>query len=179
MALDLYPTIIPEKSYQPSAWKPIHRMVVALAVAGYTGNEIAAELKKTPAWVSKILGDPRAELDKAGALSKMADGITNVAKRIEGYQNEALTAAVDVLRETMKPDIQLRAAFGILDRGGNSPVQKSVAVVATVPATPELLANIETTIAQRSQRERKFDVREADYEFVEDEPTLQEELFDE
>lgn len=81
---------------------PLHRTVIALHLKGLSNNDIAARIKRTPAWVSTILNDPL-----------VIEELEKLYEEQDGRLRMLMKDAVDTVREGMKaPKTQdrLRAA---------------------------------------------------------------------
>jgi predicted transcriptional regulator len=141
-------------------------MVVTLYVAGYSNKEIADELGYTTQRVVQILKDPRAEKKTQKALSKLADNTTDVIERFRLYSNEALTTHVDIMRDSPKDDLRLKAAQNILDRAGHTPIQKKVELKGEIPADPALLARLNEALSDLEEHGINYEIPEAEFEVI-------------
>lgn len=123
MGVDLLPQIERNKPWQPEKWNPRHRLIIALHLAGDKNKEICEKLKVTPTHVSMILNDPRAVYEIEHLAQNIADRTVDTALRIRLYSNEALDEIVQELRTSRNEKVRQTAAFGLLDRGGYTPVR--------------------------------------------------------
>jgi plasmid maintenance system antidote protein VapI len=164
---DLLPTQTGEKPWHPDKWKQRHRLVVSLHMAGYKNNEIAEHLRLHPTTVSIIINDPRARSEMDALSKQVADRITDVTLRMNLYANEALSEIVDEMRSCEKPEIRQKAAFGLLDRAGYSPVKKQI--VGHTQLSDDVAHRLDSLLEDE-------DEIDADYEVVLDED---EEILDE
>lgn len=85
--------------------------------------------------VSITLNDARAVPYIKEAARNVADGILDLNLRLKAHATEALDEIVDQMRNAEREAIRQKAAFGILDRAGYTPVQKHALVEA--PQLPE------------------------------------------
>lgn len=154
--LDYLPELDKVRSWQPENWGPRHRIVCQMIAAGFRNKEIAEALGYTEARVSQIRCDPRAHLDVTEFQQRMGDNIIDLNVRLKAHAVEALDEIVDELRNAEDPRIRQKAAFGILDRAGYTPINKSVV----------LGAQIDARVAERMERTlNEFDaVDEFEYE---------------
>lgn len=178
--LDLLPELQGSKYYHPKKWSQRHRMCVALSLAGWTNNEICAEMDWTPAKVSITLNDPRAAHEKENALQPIADVTLSVSQRLEDASNEAFEKVQQVMQEATKDDVALKAAFGILDRAGYTPIKRELKLEGEIPADPEVLEAMRKTLKESASikavykiksgvpEEQEKEVEEADYEIVDE-----------
>lgn len=166
---DLLPTVAPQKSYQPEKWTARHRMIAKLSAVGFKNNEIAKMMDMTPGRVSVILSDQRAAIDIEEAVTAVSDNIIDLHDRMKAYAYEALDEIIWEVRECTDVKVRQRAAFGILDRAGYTPVQKHMEVA------PELPADVATRV-EKAIAEVEDETVEAEYEFIEDEFDPDEEL---
>lgn len=126
MAVDLLPGFSPEKPWQPEKWNPRHTMVVLLHLSGSTNKEIEEHTGYSYGKVSQILNDPRAAVIVQQHLGQMNEAIFDVGLRMKMLAHEALDEIVDEMRSDPKSAVRQKAAFGILDRAGYTPVHKNM-----------------------------------------------------
>lgn len=116
-------------------WTPRHDLVALLKAIGHRNYEIAEKLDYDPAYVSRILADPRAKLRISELATQVADNAIDVGAKLKLLANEA----VDVAANAMRMDVEahgatvVKAAFGILDRAGYSKIEKSIQANIDVP----------------------------------------------
>ena len=146
---DLAPDAGPQKPWEPDVWSPRHVMVCRLHAASLSHEEIALATGFSKNKVSIILCDDRAKRFIVEHVARMADATTDLHQRIQLHAVEALNEIVDQMRNAGKDFVRQKAAFGLLDRAGYTPVQKFAAVEA--PKLPEGLhqAVIETSAELR------------------------------
>ena len=176
---DLLPELGGDKYYHPKKWTMRHRQCVALHLAGWTNNEIAEALDWTPAKVSITINDPRAEHEKQNALAPIADVNLTVTQKLEEASHEAFEKAMEVMRDATKEDVALKAAFGLLDRAGFTPIKRELKLEGEVPADPEMIEAMKKTLMESKSISATYKIRpeseekdavveEADYELVEE-----------
>lgn len=156
---DLLPAVAPQRSYQPEKWTAKHRMMARLSAVGYKNREIAKMLDLSESHVSVILSDPRAQIDIADAVENVSDNIIDLHTRMKAHAVEALDEIVDEVRHSKDEKVRQRAAFGILDRAGYTPIQKHMEVKPELP--PNVADRVETAI-----REVSDEVHDAEYEYI-------------
>lgn len=169
--IDLLPQLDGEKYYQPKKWTMKHRQCVALHLAGWTNNEIAEALEWTPAKVSITVNDPRADYERENALAPIADVSVSVTQKLEEASHEAFERAIEVMREATKEDTALKAAFGLLDRAGFTPIKRELKLEGEVPADPEMIEAMKKTLMESKSISAKYKIRaaeDADYEIVDE-----------
>jgi hypothetical protein len=113
------------------AWSPKeirrrHELVCALHACGWRGKDIAEHVGYSQSRVSIIVNDPRSReiIDSyAGAFSSIA---TDVKEKLEFLSIEAVEEVAQVMRSAEKDETRLRAAFGVLDRGGYGKAMKVI-----------------------------------------------------
>lgn len=126
--------------------------------AGFKNNEIAESLQIAVSTVSIIVNDERAKPYILKAQQRVADGILDLNLRLKAHATEALDEIVDQMRNAEKDIVRQKAAFGILDRAGYTPIQKHTVIQA--PEIPEGLgavvaeAHAELTEVRRTIRFR-------------------------
>lgn len=127
MPLDLLPHVeaAEEKYWLPKKWNPRHSMVVLLHLAGCTNPEISDQTGYSYGKVSQILNDERAQVIMAQMMPRMQEAAADVSIRMKLLAGEALDEIVDEMRADPDSKIRQKAAFGILDRAGYSPVRKT------------------------------------------------------
>lgn len=123
MAVDLLPGLSGDKAWSPDKWTPRHRIVVALHLGGDKNREIAEKLGLSEGRVSIILNDPRAVHEIERMSRQVADRTVDTHLRLRLYANEALDEIVEELRTSRSEKIRQKAAFGLLDRAGFTPIK--------------------------------------------------------
>lgn len=106
---------------------------MALEMAGLKNCEIAKVMGWSEGRVSVTLCDERAAAERHEFASAVAEKVTDVHMRLQLHSNEALDKVVEVLRSDAKPDVILRAGFGLLDRAGYTAAPKEVLPGTTIP----------------------------------------------
>lgn len=114
-------------------WSRRHDLCVVLAAQGLTNNEIAAEMGYDAAYVSRILGDPRAAVRLQELRENLIVGIEDAGRKMVSLASEAVDVAAKWMRQDEDGQVAVRSAFGILDRAGYSAVVKQVNLNAAVP----------------------------------------------
>ncbi|NIN68887.1 MAG: hypothetical protein GTO63_30210 [Anaerolineae bacterium] len=111
---------------RPERWSNRHDLVVLLKATGHRNNEIAEKLDYSQAYVSLILGDPRAKQKLEEYTQRLADNAIDVRAKLDLLSAEAIETAAHWMRERKDQlaPVSLRSAFGILDRAGYSKVEK-------------------------------------------------------
>lgn len=163
--IDLLPSEKKENYYQVDNWGPQHQMMTLMRAAGKTVREIAAITDYNPATVSKILSDPRAIKVITETAKNITDLTPDVLVKLKLAANEAVDEIIDELRNCEDPKVRQRAAFGLLDRAGYSPVRKEIRASASMGEvlSDELLkSNIEALEESNSI--------EANYRTIDTEP---------
>ena len=174
--LDLLPELDGSKYYHPKKWTQRHRMCVALSLAGWTNNEICEQMDWSTAKVSITLSDPRAAHEQKNALAPIADVALTVSQQLENASTEAFEKTREIMRDATKDDVALKAAFGILDRAGYTPIRRELRLEGEIPADPEVLAAMQKTLAESASIKATYkiipgepeneDAEEADYEII-------------
>lgn len=160
MGRDLLPQESPEKTMQPEKWLASHRRIVALEIAGWRPGEIATLVEFSPTYVSVILNDPRADLDRKQFAEKVVDAVGDVQLKIALHAEEALDEILDEMRICEDVKVRQKAAFGILDRAGYTPVRKEIIAHTTIP--PEMLSGMQSVMDEMKG------IQEIDYTIVEE-----------
>jgi hypothetical protein len=155
---DLYPTVMPEKSYQPDKWTARHRLICQLSTM-YKNREIAQMLNVSEGHVSVVLSDPRAHVDVQAAVVSISGNIVDLHDRIKAHAVEALDDVVYTLRNSKDEKLRTKIGFGLLDRAGYTPVQKHMSVAPELPA--DMADRIEAVTSELDNT-----VVEAEYEYV-------------
>jgi len=121
-----------ERSWQPDAWMPRHNLAVQLHALGHTNKEIALITGYTENRVSIIINDPRAREIIQDTLASISGNITDLHTRLKIHAVEALDEIVNELRHSRDERVKQKAAFGLLDRAGYTPVHKQVIIGASI-----------------------------------------------
>lgn len=138
----------PRALYTPKKVRPRHRIAVMLDEAGMPGKEIAQSLGYTQGRLSIILTSRNPELLelRKNFAATVGDRCMDVAQRIHLFANEALDVMIFHAREkTADRGNSRQASRDLLHMAGFSPVKKSLALEAQIPADDmkELLGHIE------------------------------------
>jgi DNA-binding MarR family transcriptional regulator len=135
---DLLPELSPEKYWEPEIWTSRHELVCDLHIAGYNNNLIAEKLKYSPARVSVILSDRRAEEYVRRIRSLIDSGVSaHILTRIQALAEPAIRAIEDDIKIAsegithQERALRQKASFGVLGVLGYGPVSK----VAQVPSS--------------------------------------------
>ncbi len=134
-ALDLAPDESPTRPWEPDRWSPRHALAARLKGAGLKNNEIALAMGWTENKVAITVNDARAVPFIQEAAQNLADGVLDLNLRLKAHSEEALNTIVDQMRNAEREVIRQKAAFGILDRAGYTPIQKHTLVEA--PRLPD------------------------------------------
>ena len=137
---NLLPDMEKQKPNQPANWTPRHRMVVLMYSNGFTRPQIAHELGMNSAYVGTILSDDRGKAELARIGPALHEHQIESSSRIKALAPLAIDRLEEVLRTSEDEKTVTSTAFGVLDRGGYSPIKKSI--VATTKIDPEVLAAI-------------------------------------
>lgn len=140
---------------------PKHIQMLVMKAAGFTNNYIAAEFEMTAARVSVIVNHPDAQSVLSRLISYQAEELIDVKSRIRAHSAEALDISLDVMRNARDDGLKLKAAFGLLDRGGYGAVQRSEAKIEV--SLPIAAANAIGAALRESQ-----EVEDADWEVEEE-----------
>lgn len=142
----------PQRSYEPDKWTARHALVCDLALIGKTNDEIAKQLNYTPARVSVILGDERSQKYIREARQRISESMPDIMARLEFEANQSLNVALEVRDDVnARPDIRLKAAFGLLDRAGYSPIQQ-----ISLKKPPELSDEVADRIEKVARESREI-----------------------
>jgi hypothetical protein len=146
------------RPWQTDAWLPRHNLVCQLHAIGMKNKEIAAATGYAETKVSVIINDPRARVVIQRTLEHMASNISDLHTRLKVHATEALDEIVAELRESKDERIRQKAAFGILDRAGYTPVNKQLIIAGSM----------DERVASRMEKAmEKMEAIEAEYEVVE------------
>ena len=160
MGRDLMPLEDRTRLNQPIKWMPSHRRIVALEAAGYRSKEIVKLTGLTPNYISIILNDPRADLERRQFGEKVVAAVGDVQLKISLHADEALEEVLDELRTCEDVKVRQKAAFSILDRAGYGAIRKEV--VAEMKLPPTVLSGMQDIMGEMK------DIQEVDY-VIEDE----------
>lgn len=146
-----------------------------LSMAGYKNFEIAEQIGWSEGKVSVTLRDLRAELDRNAFGASIADRVTDVTLKLQLATPAAVDTAIEIMRNGVKDETRLRAAFGLLDRGGYSPA----AVITQAAPGPEfgdeMADALAETFDQMKEHSRRYHTPDAelaidaDFEIIDDE----------
>ncbi len=138
-------------------WKPRHQHIINLHVfEGKSNVEIAEIVGVTPQTVYNILRDPQGRRQIKEAMKIMADLSTNLQERFKLHSHEAVDVHVEVMRDSPKDDLRLKAAQNILDRAGHTPIQKKVELKGEIPADPALLSRLQKVLEEVKDHNIQF-----------------------
>lgn len=127
MGIDLLPHVEKneERPWLSEKWTGRHTLVVLMHISGSTHREIEAATGYSYGRVSQIINDERAQIIVAQNLHRMQEAAADVTIRMKLLAHEALDEIVDEMRTSPNSKVRQKAAFGILDRAGYSPVRKT------------------------------------------------------
>lgn len=134
---DLLPELahLKDRPWQPDSWSPRHRMVVALYATGaFTNKQISEITGISYNRISIIINDPRAQFELREFAARAAEHVADVHSMIRFAAVEAFQEIMDEMRNSKNENVRQRAAFGILDRAGYTPVQKHLVGRTELPA---------------------------------------------
>lgn len=126
-----------------------HLQVVMLRLAGLKGKDIAEIVGIERPWVSVILHHPYATKIIKSAFPHQAATVIDIRSKIERHVDELLDHALGMALKEQDLDKISRVTFGLLDRAGYQPVNKSVTVNARpgdFAASPHTLKRIEQAL---------------------------------
>jgi hypothetical protein len=144
----------------PRKFRARHRLVVAMHLAGFKNNEIAERLRFTKERVSQILSDPRAKLEIERLAPEVARNVADVHLKMQLVAPEMLDILIDQARTSVDEKVVQKAAFGLLDRAGYTPVHK-----VSISKAPNLDPRVEGRLLDAL---RESETLEADYEIYEE-----------
>lgn len=144
------------KPWQPESWVPRHNLVVQLHALGFPNKEIAEITNYTESRVSQIINDPRAKLVVQETLETISGNITDLHTRLKVHAVEALDEIVTELRHSRDERIRQKAAFGLLDRAGYTPVHKQIVVGGSIG--DEVAGRIERAHAKLDAIDAEYDI---------------------
>ncbi len=153
---NLIPEVERERYYQPKKWDHRHKMIAALISAGYKNYEIAEVMDITPNYVSVIRNDPRTVVALEELARTVADATTDTLVRLKLLANEALDEVVDEMRNCEDVRVRQKAAFGILDRAGYTPIQKNL--VGSFEISNEIVNRVEEALGETGEIEAEYEV---------------------
>lgn len=140
--VDLVPAEGPQKSYQPENWAPRHAEVARLYGAGFTPQQIHALTGYHTNTISQIVNDERALPFIREGMQIKLDKATDLNQRFREAADQAFEEIQwQMMNPLEKPIIRQRAAFGILDRAGYTPINKH-ALVPPPPVLPDGLGQV-------------------------------------
>lgn len=144
------------------AWKPIHTKIALLSATGMKNIEIAELVEMTPAWVCRILGDPRAERMKEIFVDRLRDSLmTSVRDRIVALAEDALenieqTVVADVDPDSARKMWQDKVSLEVLNRAGfgkSATPKVSGGIILSKEASDELVEAIKKSDEARRLHE--------------------------
>lgn len=121
------------RKYQIEQVWEVHREIARRILLGEKNVDIAKSLKCSSAMVSYTRNSYLVKAEIA-RLAATRDGLsTDIAQDIQDLTPLALQTVTEVMTGVLaEPAVKLRAGFGILDRGGFSPVKKQLNVNGTL-----------------------------------------------
>lgn len=122
-----------QKSWHQQRFTPEHVNAVLLKAAGFRNREICQALQFTPTQVSVIVNHPYARKIIGLVVPENAPRVLDIRTRMEAYASEVLDHVVNLSLACDDVDKARQVGFGLLDRIGHGPIQKSVG--AQVPAS--------------------------------------------
>lgn len=128
-----------------------------MKASGLRNDEIAANLGYEPAYVSRILADPRAEAKVQEFRERVAESMVDVGLKIKALAGEALDTAAFWMRQRDRrlAATSVKSAFGILDRAGYTKVEKRL--VGHFNATPEHMEQMERLARTANEVREEYD----------------------
>lgn len=114
--------------------RPKHRLVIALAMAGWKNNEIARHLGYSSSRVCNILQSHNPEIlaIKAELQDKITNNVLDVNSTIRLAAPRAIVKMIELM-EHPDPQVARLSAKDILDRAGFTPVKKQVNLEGNIP----------------------------------------------
>ena len=163
------PAEVRQASYQPTNWTTRHRFCVALEMAGLKNNEISRVMGWSEGKVSTTLCDDRAAVERHKFAANVAEKVTDVHMRLQLHSNHAFDKVLEVLDSDAKPDVILRAGFGLLDRAGYTANPREALPGTTIPT--EVLSEMGKVMKDIKDHSVRYEtpepIIEADWEEVE------------
>lgn len=145
----------PVTKWEPDAWTAKHVLVCRLHAIGLTGRQIAVSTGYTEARVSIILNDSRAEQFIREAVERVGDQVLSMQAKMQRDANRMYDIAVYIAENDHRAPVRLKAAFGLLDRAGYTPVQRHTHTIQ--PTLPSGLADaVRETHAEYQESQGKF-----------------------
>jgi hypothetical protein len=142
-----------------------HRLACSMHVCGFDNKEIAEKLGLSIPQISNILNSPQAKVEILRLSMKVQADTLDVHARLQLLASPALTVLADqVQNPQMDARVRQKAAFGILDRAGYTPVQKTLHMQA-----PSIDSDVHERMLEAVKDE---EVIEADYELYSEEAEL-------
>lgn len=141
-------------------WTGMHRRVVSLEMIGYRPGEIAKMMELSESYVSVILNDPRAVVERNTIGKSVSERVTDVHLQLRLHAPEALKALVDTI-SSEDEKVKQRGAIALLDRAGYSKYQGD-----HVPKQVLSDAAAETILETMRELERA-NIPEASYRVIE------------
>lgn len=121
------------KYWENERFSPTHIHAVVLRAAGFRSGEVAKALSITPARASVVLNHPYAKKLIAAMCPEKAVRVLDIRTRMEVYASDLLDHVHDLAIQSDDIAEVRQAGFGLLDRIGHGPVNKSVST--NVPAS--------------------------------------------
>ena len=156
MSRNLLPTISRQKSYQPVNWTARHRNCVGLELAGFKPKEIAEIVDWKIGKVSITLNDERADLERATMAGQISELVADAHVKMQLLSSEMVDMAADLARNAESENVQVKAIFGILDRGGYTALHR-VQTIGNGDGMPdETLDRIEEVMGELKKHSKKY-----------------------
>jgi hypothetical protein len=114
------------KYYENDKFGPQHINIATLRAAGFRNKEICKVAGMIPSRVSQILCHPYAKKLIAALVPQNAMRVLDIRTRMEGYASEFLDHLADLTLASEDLGEVRQASFGLLDRIGHGPLNKSV-----------------------------------------------------
>jgi hypothetical protein len=121
------------KYWENDKFGPQHINAVVLRAAGFRPGEVAKAMGITPGRASVILNHPYAKKIILALAPEKAVRVFDIRTKMELYGSELLDHVFDLAIESQDLAEVRQAGFGLLDRIGHGPVNKSVST--SVPAS--------------------------------------------
>jgi predicted transcriptional regulator len=120
-----------DQNYQIKDLQDIHKEIIRLIFLGMKNVDIAESLGITAQTVSNTRNSSLAQRELALMQASANHGVVDISKRLKELQAPAIEALARILDPEsvgVSPSVTSKAAFGILDRCGHSPVHKIASV---------------------------------------------------
>jgi hypothetical protein len=121
------------KYWQALKFGPQHVNIAVLRAAGFKPSEIAKTLHQCVSHISVVLHHPYARKIIHAIVPENSPRIIDIRTRLEAHASALLDHMVDLALKSEDVDAVRQVGFGLLDRVGHGPVQKTIN--ASVPAS--------------------------------------------